>query len=192
MSAETEGPSELWLVRHGPTEWSENGRHTSSTDLPLLPAGEDRAREIGERLKGERFDRVLTSPLTRARRTAELAGFADAEVDENLVEWRYGDYEGLTTEQIREQVPGWELWTHPTPGGETAEAIAARLDAVIERLRAAGGRTLVFAHGHSLTVLAARWVGLPATQGGLFRLDTATVSVLGWKRESPVVVRWNA
>lgn len=191
MSATSPEPSELWLVRHGPTEWSENGRHTSITDLPLLPEGEEPARAIGERLAGERFDRVLTSPLTRARHTAELAGYADAEVDEDLFEWRYGEYEGLTTEQVREQEPGWELWTHGAPGGESAEQVGARLDAVIDRARAAGGRTLVFAHSHSLSVLAARWVGLGPAQGRIFRIDPATLSILGWKRDRPILVRLN-
>ncbi len=184
--------TELWLVRHGPTEWSENGRHTSVTDLPLLPAGEQKAREVAERLDGAGFDRVLTSPRLRARRTAELLGYGDAEVTEDLAEWAYGDYEGLTTPQIREQVPGWTVWTHPCPGGESADEVAARLDRVVARARGAGGRTLAIAHGHSLRVLAARWLGLPATDGRLLRLDTATVSLLGYERETAVVLRWNS
>jgi broad specificity phosphatase PhoE len=184
--------TELWLVRHGPTEWSENGRHTSVTDLPLLPEGEQRALEVAPRLTGVAFDLVLTSPRLRARRTAELVGYGAAEVTDDLVEWAYGDYEGLTTPQIRERVPGWTVWTHPSPGGETAEQVGARLDRVVERAREAGSRTLAFAHGHSLRVLAARWLGLPATDGRLLRLDTATVSVLGYERETPVVLRWNA
>lgn len=188
----TEEESELWLVRHGATEWSSTGRHTSITDLPLLPEGEETAVALGERLGRTRFDLVLTSPRRRARDTAELAGFRDAEVCDDLVEWGYGDYEGLTTPQIREAVPGWTVWTHPCAGGETAAEVAARLDRVVERVRAAGGRTLAFAHGHSLRVLAARWLGLPPADGRLLRLDTATLSVLGFERETPVVLRWNA
>lgn len=184
--------SELWLVRHGPTEWSEAGRHTSSTDLPLLPAGEEAAGRLAPALADQSFALVLTSPLGRARRTAELAGFADAEVDADLAEWDYGEYEGLTTARIRESVPGWTVWSHPTPGAESAAEVAARSDRVVERVRAAHGPVLAFAHGHSLRVLAARWLGLDATQGRLLRLDTATVSVLGWERETPAIARWNA
>ncbi|WP_309647727.1 histidine phosphatase family protein [Nocardioides sp.] len=188
--------AELWLVRHGPTEWSENGRHTSVTDLPLLPHGEELARELAPRLTGASsatpFAQVLTSPRRRARRTAALAGFAHAEVDDDLVEWAYGDYEGITTPQIRESVPGWTVWTGGCPGGESPDEVGARLDRVVGRARRASGATLVFAHGHSLRVLTARWLGLPVQDGRLFRLDTATVSVLGYERESPVVLRWNS
>lgn len=188
----SEQESELWLVRHGATEWSSTGRHTSVTDLPLLPDGEETAVALGERLAGVDFRLVLTSPRKRARHTAELAGFGDAEVCDDLAEWAYGDYEGLTTLQIRESVPGWTIWSHPSPGGETGEQVAARLDRVVARAREAGGRTLAFAHGHSLRVLAARWLGLPPADGRLLRLDTATLSVLGYERETPVVLRWNA
>lgn len=186
------GMSELWLVRHGQTEWSRDHRHTSVTDLPLLPEGEEVARSLAERLDPADFAVVRTSPRQRARRTAELAGFADVEVDEDLVEWAYGDYEGITTEEIRETVPGWTVWTHPSPGGESAEEVSARLDRVVERARAVEGRTLVFAHGHCLRALAARWLGLPVAGGRHLKLGTATVSVLGWERETPVVERWNA
>lgn len=188
--------SELWLVRHGPTEWSEDGRHTSTTDLPLLPRGEELARGLYPRLAaGEEapaFALVLTSPRRRARRTAELSGFPDAEVDQDLVEWGYGDYEGVTTPEIRQTVPGWTVWTHPCPRGEEARQVGARLDRVVARAEAAEGASLVFGHGHALRVLTARWLGLPVTDGRLFRLDTATVSVLGHERESPVVLRWNS
>ncbi|NHC24632.1 histidine phosphatase family protein [Nocardioides sp. IC4_145] len=184
--------SELWLVRHGQTEWSRDHRHTSVTDLPLLPEGEEVARSLAERLDPAEFAVVRTSPRQRARRTAELAGFPDAEVDEDLVEWAYGDHEGITTEEIRETVPGWTVWTHPSPGGESAEEVSARLDRVVERARAVDGRTLVFAHGHCLRALAARWLGLPVADGRHLKLGTATVSVLAWERETPVVERWNA
>ncbi len=183
---------ELWLIRHGPTEWSEAGRHTSTTDLPLLPEGEKAARALGQRLADLEFALVLTSPRLRARRTAELAGFPEAEVDDDLVEWGYGDYEGITTPEIRETVPGWTVWTHPSPGGETSAEVGARLDRVVARAQAVDGRTLVFAHGHSLRVLAARWLGLEVADGRLLRLDTATISVLGYERETPVVLRWNS
>jgi broad specificity phosphatase PhoE len=183
---------ELWLVRHGQTEWSRDGRHTSVTDLPLLPEGEEVARGLPARLAGTDFVQVLTSPRQRARRTAELAGYADAEVDEDLVEWAYGDYEGITTAEIRERVPDWTIWSGPVPGGESAAQVGERLDRVVARARAANGATLVFAHGHSLRALAARWLGLPVSEGRLLRLDTATVSVLGEERGQPVVLRWNS
>ncbi|MFC7495950.1 MULTISPECIES: histidine phosphatase family protein [unclassified Nocardioides] len=184
--------SELWVVRHGTTEWSANGRHTSTTDLPLLPEGEEVARALGPRLADGGFARVLTSPRLRARRTAELAGFPDAEVDDDLVEWAYGDYEGTTTAEIREHTPGWTIWTHPVPGGETAAQVGARLDRVVASAREADGRTLVFGHGHALRALAARWLGLPVGDGRFFKLDTATLSVLGHEREHPALLLWNA
>jgi probable phosphoglycerate mutase len=187
----TADPDELWIVRHGETEWSRDGRHTSTTDLPLTPSGEDVALAVGERLADVRFDQVLTSPRQRARRTAELAGFPDAHVEDDLAEWAYGDYEGVTTATIRETVPGWTVWTHPCPGGETAERVGARVDRVIAKVRAQGGRVLVFGHGHASRALAARWLGQPVADGRLYRLDTATVSVLGYEHESAVMARWN-
>ncbi len=183
---------ELWLVRHGATEWSVDGRHTSTTDLPLLPEGEEVARGLRDRLDDPAFALVLTSPRLRARRTAELAGFADAEVDDDLREWDYGDYEGVTTAEIRERDPGWTVWSHPTPGGETAAQVQERLDRVVARVRAVDGSCLVFGHAHALRALTARWLELPVTDGRHFRLDTATVSVLTYERESPVVLRWNS
>jgi probable phosphoglycerate mutase len=182
---------EVWLVRHGETEWSRDHRHTSTTDVPLTPVGEQAARALAPRLADVAFDSVLTSPLQRARHTAELTGFGGAEVEPDLVEWSYGDYEGITTAEIREQVPGWTVWTHPTPGGESAAEVTARLDRVVARLRGSA-RTLVFGHGHALRALTARWLGLPVQEGRGFRLDTATVSVLGYERETPVMLRWNA
>ena len=184
------GP-ELWIVRHGETEWSRDGRHTSTTDLALTPVGEQAATALAPRLAEVEFGLVLTSPRQRARRTAELAGFADAQVDDDLVEWAYGDYEGITTAEIRETVPGWTVWTHPSPGGESADEVAARLDRVVARARQ-HDRTLVFAHGHSLRVLAARWLEQPADEGRFFRLDTSTRSVLGFEREHPTLLKWNS
>lgn len=179
------------MVRHGETEWSRDGRHTSTTDLPLTEEGEAAARALAPRLAEVSFDLVLSSPRQRATRTAELAGFADPELDEDLAEWAYGDYEGVTTDEIRETVPDWTVFTHPTPGGETADDVAARLDRVVARARE-HERTLVFAHGHSLRVLTARWLEQTATEGRFFRLDTSTVSVLGFERETPVLLRWNS
>lgn len=181
----------LFLVRHGETEWSAKGKHTGLTDLPLTTSGEATARALAPVLDGESFDLVLTSPRLRARRTAALAGFGEATVDDDLSEWDYGDYEGLTTPQIREEVPDWTVWSHPVPGGESADDVGARLDRVVARVRATEGRALVFAHGHSLRVLAARWLGLPVPDGRIFDLDTATYSVLGDDRGQPVVQRWN-
>jgi len=181
---------ELWLVRHGETEWSRSGKHTSTTDLPLTERGEEVARSLRERLRDVDFDLVLSSPRQRARRTAELSGFTDVVEDEDLAEWAYGEYEGVTTEEIRESQPGWTVWSHPTPGGETAQDVATRLDRVLDRVRR-HDRVLAFGHGHSLRALGARWIGRPVTDGRLFALDTATVSVLGHERETPVVVRWN-
>lgn len=183
---------DVWLVRHGATEWSESGRHTSTTDLSLLPSGEEDARALAPRLAEHDFALVLSSPRQRARRTAELAGFPAAEVDEDLVEWSYGDYEGLTTDQIRETVPGWTVWTHPCPGGETAAQVAERLDRVVARCHAVDGDSLLFAHGHSLRGLAARWLELPLSDGRLLKLETGTISVLGHEREQAVVLRWSS
>ena len=183
---------DLWVVRHGQTEWSVAGRHTSTTDLPLLPEGEEAARGLAPRLAGTAFGLVLTSPRLRARRTAALAGFPEAEVDEDLVEWAYGDYEGVTSAEIQESAPGWTIWTGEVPGGESAAQVGARLDRVVDRARAVDGDTLVFGHGHALRALAARWLGLPVSEGRLLRLDTATVSVLGHERADPVVLRWNS
>jgi probable phosphoglycerate mutase len=191
MPQQGEPTTTVWLVRHGETEWSAARRHTSVTDLPLTPEGEETARELASALAWP-FDLVLTSPRERARTTARLAGFPDAEVCDDLVEWGYGDYEGLTVEQIRASVPAWTVWTHPCPGGESAEQVSDRLDRVVGRARGASGHVLLFSHGHALRAFAARWLGLPVAEGRLLRLDTATLSVLGFERETPVVLRWNA
>ncbi|MFF0343772.1 histidine phosphatase family protein [Kribbella sp. NPDC004875] len=182
----------VFLVRHGETEWSRSGRHTSVTDLPLTPEGERVAASLRERLAAESFDLVLTSPRGRARRTAELAGFPDAQVDDDLVEWNYGDYEGVTTAEIRETVPGWTVWDDPVPHGETPAEITTRLDRVTARLAAVPGDVLVFGHSHALRALTARWLELDVTQGRHFVLNTATISVLGWERGSPAILRWNS
>ena len=190
MSRE-ETAAEVWLVRHGETEWSRDGRHTGITDLPLTPKGEEQASLLRDRLSGASVDRVVSSPLERAKRTAELAGLHVDEIDADLHEWRYGEYEGVSTPQIRETVPDWTVWTHPSPGGESGAEVAARCDRVIARCRERGGRTLLVAHGHLLRVLAARWVDERYDFGRHLLLDTGTVCVLGDDRGSPVLVRWN-
>jgi probable phosphoglycerate mutase len=182
---------QAWLVRHGETEWSKSGQHTGRTDVPLTDAGRAQARRLGRKLGLRTFALVLSSPMSRALDTARLAAFGDVEVDPDLHEWDYGEYEGRTTVEIRRTVPGWTVWTHPIPGGETADEVAARVDRVIARVRAAPGDAVLFAHGHVLRVLTARWLGLPPTDGRLFALGTATASVLGWERETAVVERWN-
>jgi probable phosphoglycerate mutase len=183
------------LARHGETEWSRSGQHTSRTDLALTPRGEEQARALGRALAGRRFAAVWTSPMQRARRTAELAGYGDqAVIDEDLREWDYGEYEGRTTEEIRREVPGWDVWTGPLPGGERIEDVAARLDRVVARVRAvheASGDAAVFAHGHCLRILAARWIEQDPRAGRLLALSTATLSTLGYEREQPVLVQWN-
>jgi probable phosphoglycerate mutase len=189
-----EGPR-AWPLRHGATEWSVAGRHTGRTDVPLTALGEVQARELGRRLADQTFALVLVSPLRRARRTCELAGFADAaEVDADLLELDYGDYEGLTTAEIRADRPEWTIWDGPCPGGETLDDVARRADRVIDRVRTLGPEADValFAHGHVLRVLAARWCALGPEQGRCLALDTAAVSVLGWEHRYGTVRRWNA
>lgn len=183
---------EVWLVRHGATAWSVVGRHTSTTDLPLLAQGEEAARGLRARLDPAAYSLVLTSPRRRARETAVLAGFAEAEVDDDLAEWAYGEYEGITSEEIHERDRGWSVWDGHTPGGESGTEVATRVDRVIARAEVVDGRVLLFAHGHVLRALAARWLGEPAAGGRHYRLDTATVSVLGREHAAPVLLRWNA
>lgn len=183
---------DLYVVRHGATEWSENGRHTGTTDLPLLDEGRTQALETAKLLGDRRFALVLTSPLRRARETCALVGLGDqAQITDDLREWDYGEYEGLTTETIRETVPGWTVWTDPCPGGETLAQVAARADRVIARARAVEGEVALFAHGHVLRVLTARWCQLDPIEGRRFPLETATLCVLGWERECPGVRLWN-
>lgn len=184
----------VYLVRHGETAWSLSGQHTGLSDIPLTERGERNARSLGERLRGRNFSRVYASPLQRARRTCELAGFGDkTAVDPDLVEWNYGAYDGKRTAEIRAHEPNWDLFRDGCPGGEKAAEIGARADRVLHRLRAADGDVLVFSHGHFLRVLAARWLGLEATAGRLFTLSTATLSILGYEHnlESPVLWLWN-
>jgi broad specificity phosphatase PhoE len=185
--------NEVVLVRHGETEWSRSGKHTGRTDVPLTEQGREDAARVADALRDRRFDLVLTSPLARAADTARLAGFgAVAQSRDELREWDYGVYEGRTTPDIREERPGWTLWRDGVPDGETEAEIGARADRLIEELRTLGGDALVFAHGHLLRVLAARWLRLEPGDGRLFALDPATISVLGYERETPVIRVWNA
>ncbi len=184
---------ELWLCRHGETEWSRDGRHTGRTDLLLTPDGEEQARRLTSRFSGVAFDLVLTSPRRRSVDTAALAGFPDAVVEPAAEEWDYGEFEGLTTAAIREKDPGWTVWSHPLPGGETAEQVGARADRVVDRVRRdVRTRALLFSHGHFLRVLAARWIEQPPTAGARLLLATGTVSVLGWEREVGAINHWNS
>lgn len=185
-------PSEVVLMRHGETEWSRDGKHTGHTDVPLTEPGRRQAQAVGAALKERRFALVLTSPLARAAETCRLAGFGDvAEVRDELREWDYGAYEGRTTVEIREEVPGWTLWRDGVPDGEKIDEVAARMDRLIAELRSVQGDALLFAHGHVLRVLAARWLGLGPEAGALFALDAASISVLGYERETSVIRLWN-
>ncbi len=184
----------IYLARHAETEWSLTGQHTGLTDLPLTPRGEEHARLLGRRLQTLSFDAVFTSPLQRARRTCELAGYGpQAVVDEDLVEWDYGAYEGLRTADIRRQKPDWQLFWDGCLAGESVEAIGARADRVLARLRGARGRVLVFSSGHFSRVLAARWLDLPPSGGRLLVLSTASLSILGYEHNhsEPVIKLWN-
>jgi len=180
------------LVRHGQTEWSVAGKHTGRTDIPLTEVGREEARLLGRGLAEERFSAVFTSPLGRARDTISLAGLGDVAIDlPDLMEWDYGSYEGVATAETRQTVPDWSVWTHPITDGESVEQVGERADSVIERMAGMDGTVLLSAHGHYLRILAARWLDLPAAAGSRLRLDTATVSELGWERETRVIRRWN-
>jgi probable phosphoglycerate mutase len=185
--------NEVFLVRHGQTAWSLSGQHTGMTDLPLTGNGRREARMLQPLLAGTEFALVLSSPLERARRTCELAGLGDRmQVDPDLVEWNYGEYEGLTSEQIEEVAPAWTVFTDGCPSGESPGEIGARVDRAMNRVREAQGRVVLFGHGHFLRVFAARWIGLPPSHGSRFLLDTSTVSILGYYRGLPAVRLWNA
>ena len=188
----TEEPK-VYLLRHGETEWSLNGRHTGVTDIPLTENGRKVARLLQPILAKETFALVLTSPLQRARETCELAGLGkQANVETDLIEWNYGEYEGLTTEQIRSTRPGWSVFRDGCPGGESPAQVGARADRVITKVRAAEGNVALFGHGHFSRVLAARWINLSANYGENFLLDTATLNILSYYRESPAFQIWNA
>ena len=181
---------EVVLVRHGETEWSRELKHTGSTDVPLTEQGEEQARRLAGALRGREFALVLSSPLQRALETARLAGF-EPDLRDELREWDYGDYEGRRTAEIREEVPNWTIWRYGAPNGESIAEVGARADRMIEEIRAVDGDVLVFAHGHLLRVLAARWLGLEPDGGRLFALDAATLSTLGYERETAVLRGWN-
>jgi broad specificity phosphatase PhoE len=186
------GLRQIVLVRHGETAWSSSGRHTSVTDVPLTPAGREEAVRLAHRLAKDTFATVLTSPSQRAVETCALAGFGRrAEPCADLVEWNYGTYEGRTTAEIRAADPDWSLWRDGAPDGETPDAVAARVDRVLERIRGIDGNALLFAHGHVLRVLGARWLGLPPAGGRFLLLSPAAVSRLGYEREQPVLAAWN-
>jgi probable phosphoglycerate mutase len=185
---------EVYLARHGETAWTISHQHTGRSDIPLTERGERNARSLGERLRGTTFAKVLTSPLKRAVRTALLAGFGDvAEIDPDLMEWDYGRVDGRTTAEIRKQQPDWSLFRDGCPGGESVAAVGARADRVVARLRGAGGRVLLFGHGHFFRVVAACWLGLPAPDARLFYLSTASLSILGYEhsRDEPAIRLWN-
>jgi broad specificity phosphatase PhoE len=191
MSAMTQR-HEVWLFRHGDTEWSVSGQHTGRTDLPLTADGRHRAQAVGRRLAGRRFALVLSSPLARALETCRLAGYGElATLDADLMEWDYGAYEGRRTVDIQQERPGWSLWREGVPDGETIAQVAARAERVIELAEAAAGDVALFAHGHVLRVLTARWLELAPDAGRRFGLGTAAVSVLGYERATRVVVKWN-
>jgi probable phosphoglycerate mutase len=191
--------TELWLIRHGETVWSAEGRHTGRTDIPLTGNGREQAAELGKFLAGTKFAAVLCSPLRRARETCEIAGYGSVlVVDEGLKEWDYGVYEGRTTQEIQKEIPGWSVWKDAIVGGESVEQVGTRADAVIARALAVSGpetnqvtRVALFAHAHILRILAARWIGLGPRGGSLFVLGTGSVSVLGWEKVARIIQRWN-
>ncbi|HZA57549.1 MAG TPA: histidine phosphatase family protein [Candidatus Udaeobacter sp.] len=189
MSTESQ---QVYLIRHGETEWSLSGQHTGSTDIPLTENGRKVAQLLEPVLARETFALVLTSPLQRARKTCELAGLGErAEIDRDLMEWNYGEYEGLTSREIREKAPGWLLFNDGCPGGETPEQVGDRADRVIARARGEQGNVVLFAHGHLLRVLAARWLGFAARAGRHLLLDTGTLNILGYYQGIPAIKRWN-
>lgn len=183
---------ELWLIRHGETEWSLSGKHTSRTDLPLTERGKERAEKIREYLAGKDFSMVLTSPMQRARQTCEIAGFGDvAQIDSDLSEWDYGVYEGRTTKDIQKEIPGWSVWSNPIMGGETIDQVAERARRVIARAAAKGGSVALFAHAHILRILAACWIESPPVMASRLALETGSISTLGYEHQTRVVSMWN-
>ena len=193
MSGAAPGERQVWLVRHGETEWAKTGQHTGRTDIPLTEVGREQALALGRRIAAHPFALVLTSPLSRAAETATLAGFPDAEPDPDLQEWDYGALEGRTSADIRDEFPDWTIWTGPWPDAETVDDVGRRADRVLARCLdpSVEGDALLFAHGHVLRILAARWLRLPPTGGSLFALGTATIGILGWDRANPVIETWN-
>lgn len=188
-------PLQVYFIRHGETEWSRSGRHTSHTDLPLTPKGEAMARQLSEALKNIEFTQVWTSPRVRASSTCELAGLTQAQIEVDLVEWNYGDFEGLRSSEILLLQPEWNLWEHGSPGGESPAQVAARADALITRLLSCTGKVALFSHGHFGRALAARWIGLALRAGQHFALDPASISILGFEAHHPqtrVIRLWNA
>ena len=184
--------STIYLIRHGETEWAKNGRHTGRTDIALTDTGREHAGFLLPIFDEVKFTRILSSPLQRALETAKLAGLTSrVESDKELLEWDYGDYEGLTTQQIRDRVPGWSIWTHPCPNGETIDQISQRAGRVVATLRSSPGNVAIFSHGHFLRVLVSRWIGLSADHGSRFLLGTSTLSILGYENELPVINTWN-
>ena len=182
----------IWLVRHGETEWSKSGQHTGRTDIPLTATGEQQGKALGRHLAGRQFALVLTSPLGRARETCRLAGFSGGvQVTDDLIEWNYGIYEGRTTAAVRAEQPGWSIWTTTVAQGETVEQVGERARRVIERADAVAGDVALFAHAHILRILAACWMGLPPIHGRNLTLSTASISVLGYERETRVLQIWN-
>lgn len=183
---------ELWLIRHGETEWSLSGAHTSRTDIPLTERGRERAREIRKYFQGKTFSMVLTSPMQRARETCSIAGYGDvAQVDSDLSEWNYGVYEGRTTKDIQKEIPGWSVWANPIIDGETIDQVAARANRVIARAAAKGGSVALFAHAHILRILAACWIESPPVMGSRLALGTGAVSTLGFEHQIRVISMWN-
>jgi probable phosphoglycerate mutase len=183
---------EIWVIRHGETQWSQSGKHTGRTDVPLTNEGERQAQALGQVLAGRSFTLVLTSPLSRARETCRLSGFGDrARVTADLAEWDYGIFEGRKTSEIRSESPGWSIWQTDVPKGETIEQVAARAQRVIAEAAAIKGDIVLFSHGHLLRIFAACWLGLDPRSGRLFALDTASISVLGFERENRVIRTWN-
>jgi broad specificity phosphatase PhoE len=182
----------LWLIRHGETLWSLSGQHTGKTEMELTPTGQAMAKDIGRELAGRQFSLILTSPRVRARETCRLAGYGAAAISEdNLQEWDYGAYEGRTSVDIKKEIPGWSLWRDGVRDGETLASVGARADRVIRRAIDCAGEVALFAHGHILRVLAARWLGLPPDGGRYFALDAGSVSILGYEHQRPVISRWN-